>query len=101
MVSSRARWCGAFCFGLLAIAQNPSHAQTAGDIAVGQAMSKGSDLTDKDLAPAVQKLREGRTDEALRLVREIAAQHPDWPPAPLIMARMLIVSGQAASGRRA
>src|SRR5690242_8072429 len=101
MVSSRARWCGAFYFGLLAIAHGPSHAQTPGDIAVGQVMSKGSDLADKDLAPAVQKLRQGRNDEALGLLRAIAAKHSDWPPAQLIMARLLLVSGQTASGRRA
>ena len=101
MVSSRARWCGAFCFGLLAIAQVHAHAASGGDVAVGQVMAKGSDLADKDLAPAVQKLRQGRNDEALGLLREMVAKHPDWPPAPLIMARLLIVSGQAASGRRA
>ena len=46
-------------------------------------------------------LREGRQDEALALIREQAAKHPEWPPPPLILARMLLRDGQALPGRRA
>ncbi len=101
MISCRVSGRVASCFVLLAMVVTPPRAALGDDIAVGQVMSKGSDLTDKDLAPVVQKLRQGRNDEALGLLREIAAKHPDWPPAPLIMARLLLVSGQTVSGRRA
>ena len=81
MVSSRARWCGAFCFGLLAIAQCPPHAATGDDVAVAQVMAKGSDLADKDLAPAVQKLRQGPHDEALRIAqRRLSPSTPTGRP---------------------
>ncbi len=57
--------------------------------------------TDQDLEPAVKKLREGRIDEALVLIRQLTAKHPEWTPAPLILSRLLISGGQAVPGRRA
>jgi tetratricopeptide (TPR) repeat protein len=56
---------------------------------------------EKELDTALRMLREGRQDEALALIREQAAKHPEWPPPPLILARMLLRDGQAVPGRRA
>jgi Flp pilus assembly protein TadD len=53
------------------------------------------------LEAAIQKIREGHNEEALGLIRAQAANHPDWPPAPLILGRLLLAAGQAVPARRA
>jgi Tfp pilus assembly protein PilF len=73
----------------------------AGPVTVGQPLSKPVEPAGKELEPALQKIREGRHDEALGLIREQVAKHPDWPPAQLILARLLMASGQVVPGRRA
>jgi tetratricopeptide (TPR) repeat protein len=65
-----------------------------------QPPSKPSASTDKELEPVAQRIREGRLDEALGLIKEKAAQHPEWPPAHLILARLLFGANQPAAGRR-
>jgi tetratricopeptide (TPR) repeat protein len=56
---------------------------------------------ERELGPAMAMVREGRNDEALALIRERAARHPEWPPAPLILARLLLAADQAAPARLA
>ena len=51
--------------------------------------------------PAATKAREGRIDEALGLIKEKAAKHPEWPPSQLILARLLFRANQVVPGRRA
>jgi uncharacterized protein HemY len=72
----------------------------AGDITLGQDAGKAAAAT-KDLELATQKVREGRNDEALALIKAQASQHADWPPAEVILARLLLGANQAVAGRRA
>jgi tetratricopeptide (TPR) repeat protein len=60
-----------------------------------------ADLADKELEAVVAKAREGRVDEALGFIKERAVKHPEWPPAQVILARMLFSVNQVAAGRRA
>ena len=46
---------------------------------------------------AAAKVREGKLDEALRLIKEVAAKHPEWPPSQLILARLLVQRQSARS----
>ncbi len=71
----------------------------AGPVAQGQATGKAPEIGDKELDAALQKIREGRNDEALALIREKAVKHPEWAPAPLILSRILLSAGQAVPGR--
>jgi tetratricopeptide (TPR) repeat protein len=63
--------------------------------------AKLADSGDKELDAAVAKAREGRVDEALGLIKEKAVKHPEWPPAQVILARVLFSVNQVAAGRRA
>ena len=56
---------------------------------------------EKELEGAAAKVREGKFDEALRLIKEKAGKHPEWPPSQLILARLLFAANQPAAGRRA
>ncbi len=69
----------------------------SGPVTPGQPLSKATVPASDELEPALKKIREGRNDEALALIRELAAKHPDWPPAALILARMMMGAGQAHS----
>jgi superkiller protein 3 len=73
----------------------------AGPVTLGQQTGKAAEPTGNELEPAVLKIREGRIDEALGLIRAEAAQHPDWAPAQLILARLLFAANQVMPGRRA
>ncbi len=75
-------------------------AMGAGQTTADQETKKAADV-EKELEPAMRKIREGRNDEALAMIREQAAKHPEWSPAPLILARVLLSAGQAVPGRRA
>ena len=66
-----------------------------------QPAAKPADSAEKELEPAVSKIREGRFDEALGLIKEKAAKHPEWPPSQLILARLLFRANQGVPGRRA
>lgn len=72
---------------VLAVAQ----AAPAQDPASGQA---------PELEQAAKAVREGRSDEALNRIREAARDHPEWPPARLVLARIQFAVGQDAQGRR-
>jgi tetratricopeptide (TPR) repeat protein len=63
--------------------------------------AKETDSGDKELEPAVAKAREGRVDEALGFIKENAVKHPEWPPAQVILARVLFSVNQVVAGRRA
>jgi len=69
--------------------------------AAGQPEATPADSAEKELEPAAIKVREGRIDEALSLIKEKGARHPEWPPAQLILARLLFSSNQGVTGRRA
>jgi tetratricopeptide (TPR) repeat protein len=73
----------------------------AGPVTVGQATGKAAGAAENELDAALKKIREGHNEEALALIREQAARHPEWPPAPLILARLLLGAGQIVPGRRA
>ena len=55
-------------------------------------MVKEADSADKELEPAVAKAREGRVDEALGLIKEKAAKHPEWPPEQVILRGYCLAS---------
>lgn len=94
----RARWFLAWG-GILAVAIGSARGQeTPG---AGSTASASTEPTAKELEPVVRKVREGRNDEALAMIREQAAQHPEWPPAPLILARILMAADQGAPARQA
>jgi Flp pilus assembly protein TadD len=71
------------------------------DGAKAQEPARPGSAGDKDLETATARAREGKFDEALTLIKEQAAKHPDWPPAQLILARMLYALNQPAAARRA
>ncbi len=56
---------------------------------------------DKELDGAVAKVREGKVEEALALIKEKGAKHPEWPVAQLILARMLFAVNQVTAAHRA
>ena len=56
---------------------------------------------EKELEAAAAKAREGKIDEALGIIKEKAAKHPEWPPPRLILARLLFNANQAAPARHA
>jgi Flp pilus assembly protein TadD len=69
--------------------------------AVAQPATNSTPSADKELDVAAAKVREGKLDEALGLIKEKAAKHPEWSPSQLILARLLFAANQAAPGRRA
>jgi tetratricopeptide (TPR) repeat protein len=75
--------------------------QPAAKANTAQPTAKAADSTDKELEAAATKAREGRLDEALSLIKEKAAKHPEWPPAQLILAQLLYRNNQIAPSRRA
>ncbi len=89
----------ALLVGMAVIMDCAATALWSGPVTVGQETGKAADTAEKDLEGAVQKIREGRNDEALALIREKAAKHPEWPPAPLMLAQILFRAGQAVPGR--
>jgi Tfp pilus assembly protein PilF len=66
-----------------------------------QPAAKPAVATDNELEPVVAKIREGRAEEALALIKEKSAMHPEWPPSHLILAKLLFGANQVAAGRRA
>jgi tetratricopeptide (TPR) repeat protein len=78
---------------------HPAAALRAGPITAGQAAGTAAETPEKELEAAIQKIREGRNDEALALIREKAAKHPDWKPAQVILAQILLRIGQVIPGR--
>jgi len=49
---------------------------------------------------AIDEFREGHADHALELLEEAVKAEPTLPPAKIMLARMLLVDGQLAEGRR-
>jgi Tfp pilus assembly protein PilF len=66
-----------------------------------QPAANAAPSADKELEVAAVKAREGKIDEAYGVIKEKAAKHPEWPPARLILARLLFNANQAAPGRHA
>jgi tetratricopeptide (TPR) repeat protein len=88
-------------FGVAITLGWPAAGPAAGPIIPIQAPGAPTPSPDKDLEAAARKVREGRHDEALGLIREQAPRHPDWPPPPLMLARLLFAAGQGVPARRA
>jgi len=74
---------------------------SANDDVPGQPAAKQTGAADKELEEIASKVKAGRIDEALGLIKEKAAKHPEWSPAQLILARFLFGANQAVPGRRA
>lgn len=55
---------------------------------------------DEAIRNAAREARAGRLDEALRLIREESARHPEWSPPRVILARILLSGDQAPVARR-
>jgi tetratricopeptide (TPR) repeat protein len=87
--------------GLALVLARPTDESWAGPVLPGQAPAGPDQAAVKELDAAARKVREGQPDEALALIRQQAAGHPEWAPPPLILARLLFTSGQSAAGRRA
>jgi Tfp pilus assembly protein PilF len=66
-----------------------------------QPAASAAALAEKELEFAAAKAREGKIEEAFGIIKEKAAKHPEWPPARLILARLLFNANQAAPGRHA
>ncbi len=101
MFLSSIRGYAAICFGVVAIVGCWTAAAWPGPIPLVQEPGQAAWPSDKVLEAAIQKIREGHNEEALGLIRAQAANHPDWPPAPLILGRLLLAAGQAVPARRA
>jgi Flp pilus assembly protein TadD len=71
------------------------------DDAAKQAAPAAAQPGDKELDGAVAKAREGRIDDALALIKEKAAKHPEWPAPHLILGRILFSLNQATAAHRA
>ena len=63
--------------------------------AVAQPAANAAIAAEKELEVAAAKAREGKIDEAFGIIKEKAAKHPEWPPARLILARLLF-NGQSS-----
>jgi Tfp pilus assembly protein PilF len=69
--------------------------------AAAQPPANAPPAVEKELDGAVTKVREGKVDDALKLIKEAATKHPEWPPAHLILARLLFNANQPVPGRQA
>src|SRR5262249_54974918 len=87
--------------GLVALAFTLVGAAARGDVIAQGTQQPAPVPSDPAIEKAMQIVREGRPDEALGLIRETAAKHPEWPPPRLILARMHFAANQAMEGRRA
>jgi Tfp pilus assembly protein PilF len=56
---------------------------------------------EKELEAAAAKVREGKTVDALNIIKEKAAKHPEWPSPRLILVRLMFNANQGAGGRQA
>lgn len=61
---------------------------------------KAATATTGELDGAMEKVRAGKLDEALELIKTRALKHPEWPPARLMLARLLFASEQQQMARR-
>lgn len=64
-----------------------------------EAAKAGSAATG-ELDPAMEKIRAGKLEEALELIKTQALKHPDWPPPRVLLARLLFAADQQQMGRR-
>jgi Tfp pilus assembly protein PilF len=100
------RW--TICCGVAVIAGCSGATTSAGQVAPGQPApqpaqpgAKPAEPGAQELDAALRNIREGRTDLALSAIKQQAAKHPEWPPAQLILARLLFRADQAVAARRA
>jgi Tfp pilus assembly protein PilF len=88
-----------FLWAVVAL-DGPAAANSPDDGAAGAAAKPAAPL-ENDLHAAASKIREGRFDEALGLINDKMGAHPEWPPAQLILARLLFAANHVTRGRRA
>jgi Flp pilus assembly protein TadD len=100
MHPGRARRLRGLPLRLVALLAIGSYASCAPD-APAQEPARAGNAVEKDLEPAVAKARENKGDDALALIKELAPKHPDWPPAHVILARILYAINQPVPARRA
>ncbi len=62
---------------------------------------KPATATSGEFDSAMEKVREGKLDDALELIKTRSIKHPEWPPARIILARLLFASDQQPMARRA
>jgi Tfp pilus assembly protein PilF len=55
---------------------------------------------EKELEAAALKLREGKLDEALGIIKEKSGKHPEWPSPRLILANLVFSANQVAAARQ-
>jgi Flp pilus assembly protein TadD len=67
----------------------------------GQPAATQPGAVDRELDEIAAKVKSGRLDEALGLIKEKAPKHPEWSHAQLILARLLFSANQPVPGRRA
>jgi predicted Zn-dependent protease len=67
---------------------------------VAQPAGNTAAAAEKDLEVAAAKVREGKIDEAMNLIKEKAGKHPEWPSPRFILARLLFNANQAQAGRQ-
>ncbi len=63
------------------------------------AKSAGLPMSIPSIDEAIDEFRQGRNGRALELLKVATTQRPDLPPAKLMLARMMLASGQDAQGR--
>jgi Tfp pilus assembly protein PilF len=73
----------------------------AGPVSGTQAKGKEAETEEKEFEAVVRKIREGQNDEALALIRQQAAKHPEWPPAAVVLGQVLFKLNQPVLGRQA
>ncbi len=54
-----------------------------------------------ELDPALQKIKQGKLEDAFTMIKQQAVRHPEWPPARLVLARLLFAAEQPGAGRKA
>ncbi len=96
---ARAIW--PIVIGLMLLQDHRADAAWASDDGPARPAAKRANAADADIEAVFAKIRAGRNDDALLLLKEKAAKHPEWPPVQLILARLLFGVKQVVPARRA
>ena len=99
MHSGLARQFPALLLGAMVVTGLWTRATTSQTVA--QPAANTAAAAEKELEVAAARVREGKVDEALALIREKAGRHPEWLTPRLILARLLFNSNQAPAARAA
>ena len=97
-------WRAAFLVASAVAGSVESASLHAGPLARASALdakSVGLPVSIPSIDEAIEEFRQGRNARALELLKDAVARRRDLPPAKLMLARMMLASGQAAQGRSA